>query len=233
MKVGRQAHRSFCSRPHALLRRALLPAIAVCILAASCSHHHGAGALTITPPGAIMQAGVTPPTSFTFTALKTSTQTQDPQATFSTKNTSVITVTSDGTVTLVTDLPKQTATITAQDGSESGSAKILTFTGTAPAFISPVTNVPGIPGNPLRPGATFKVIALADINGNPNTDVSDFVAWTVASTSLPAPKIDRHGNVTIPPDASAGNFTVAGTVQFVTSTGNPLVLVLPLTFTVT
>lgn len=157
-----------------------------------------------------------------------STKSPDPNATWSTSDSSVATVDTQGVVTAATSDACKTATITAKDGA-SGSATVITYTGTIPSTVTV-----SAPNNTtsVAPGAAFKVIATVNLSCNSTQPVSNLVTWTLSTNSAGA-TIDSQGNVTVPATAAAlSTFTVNAAVQLGKAAGNTTQASGSLSFTV-
>ena len=224
------------------LRRAvfLISAIGLCLFAASCDDffvsESSIQSVTISPPGALLQAGAATADSVTFVAsaktVSGSPKSPDTDATWSAagvdqSSTPVVTVDTQGVVTVTTDSGCQTATITAKDG-KSGSATVITYIGATPPTI---TVVPPN-GTTVAPGASFKVTATANLTCSSNQSVSNLVTWSLSSNAAGA-TIDTQGNVSVPSTATVGStFTVNAVVQLGKAAGATTLATGTQTFTV-
>jgi len=217
-------------RPHRLYRSRLLSALlavgAACLLAfaASCDgffvSENSIQSVTVSPSAVLLQAGVSPADTFTFSSSAMTvgggTNSNTNTATWSSSNSSVATADAGGVVTAVTSSGGQSATIFAKDGGQTGTATVFTYTGTPPGTLTLTFTLPnGATATTIPLGTSFKVKAIASLNGD--TDISNFVSWTISNSTVNGVTIDRKGNVTVPSTGSAGSFTVRAVAQFGTA----------------
>jgi len=171
--------------------------------------------VTVSPAAVLLKAGNATPDTYTLSSTSVTvggTSTTDTAtAKWTSSNTAAVTAASGGVITAVGSTGNLTATITATDGGQSGTANVLTYTGTAPTTLNL-----GIPSNiiaaSLAPGSTFQVTASAALSGNASANLSSYVTWSITNNAAGA-TIDVNGNVTVP-STGLGAFTVNATATF-------------------
>lgn len=204
----------------------VLPALALFMLAASCNGFFVSPSsiqtVTLSESAVLLKADAATADTYTLSALATDVN-NDPAtdvtstATWTSSNTTVASVAS-GVITAGSNTAaNQTATITAKDSGVSGTANILTYTGTAPTGTSAITIVipTGITLN-VTPGETFQLTATADLSGNATLNVSKYVSWTSNNSAIAT--VSTSGTVTVLSTAVAGdNFTITATANLGTA----------------
>ncbi len=150
-------------------------------------------------------------------------------ATWTSSDPSVATVTA-GKVTVVGTTGGSTATITAKESGQSGTATVLTYTGTAPAALS--LNLPnGLLPTSITPGQIFALTAVATVNNNTSANISSDVVWTSSNTA--AATVNANGVVTVLSTATTGiSFTITATAYLGPAAATPTVSVTSSNFTI-
>jgi hypothetical protein len=203
----------------------LLPVLALFALGTACGDfwvsQNSTSTVAVSPNTVMLHAAAsstTPGDSYTLSLTATTvggTQTDETtSATWTSSNTAAVTV-SQGQLSAVGNAASNVTITGAFDG-QSGTCKVMVYTGTAPSTLT--VNYPSsiIPAS-VATGAQFQVTAVASINGNTNTNVSSYVTWTSNATSIAT--VDVNGNVTVL--QSQGTFTITATANLGSSTGSP------------
>jgi hypothetical protein len=200
------------------LRRVVrvLPIILLIALIASCDDffvsNSSVVSVSVTPAAVLLKAGNTPAAdtyTFSSSALTAggTTVNDTANATWSSNNSNAATAAAGGVVTAVGTTGGLNATITAKDGGQSGTALVLTYTGTAPTTLSV-----NAPSNSVSPGTSFSVTATApSLSGITNANITQYVTWSSSNTLVAT--VDNNGNVTVLSTATSG-FTITATATF-------------------
>jgi hypothetical protein len=198
----------------------LLPLLALIVFCGSCSDFwvsdSSTASVAVTPTALILKAaaadgtgGDTYSLSASATTVGGTTTDETTSAAWTSSVPAIVTVGANtGKLTVIGSAGNTTAIIKATFGGQSGTANVLTFTGTAPSSIAinfPTSIVPAS----VATGATFKVTATTTLNGNSNTDISSYVTWSSNATSIAT--VDTNGNVTVL--TTAGTFTITATAN--------------------
>jgi hypothetical protein len=199
----------------------LLPVLPLILLCTSCDgffvSESSIQSVTVSPAAVILKAGASPADTYTLSSTSLTvggtTTTDTTTAKWTSSNTAVVTSAADGVITAASTAGgNQTATITATDGGQSGTCKVLTYTGTAPTSLS--LSYPAGDATPAV-GAIFAVTATVTtvFNGVTDFNLSPYVTWTSSSTSVAT--VDVNGNVTVLSTATVGaQFTITATATF-------------------
>lgn len=141
-------------------------------------------------------------------------------ASWTSSDPSVVTVTA-GKVTVVGTTGGSTATITAKESGQSGTASVLTYTGTAPSTLS--VNLPsGLIPTSITPGQIFALTAVATVNNTTSANISSDVVWSSSNTS--AATVSANGVVTVLSTATTGtSFTITATAYLGPASATPTV----------
>jgi hypothetical protein len=214
----------------------LIPVVMLFVLASSCNNfflsNNATESVSVTPTAILLEAGATTPDTYQLTAnaltVGGTTNTVTSSATWSSSSDSVATVSTGGLVTAATGAAgNATATITATDGGQSGTATVLTYTGAPPTTIS--INLPSGVSSSVAADQTFTLIASP--NGNSAINWAAYVSWASSDTSVAT--VNALGEVTVLSTAVAGDsFTITATANFGSASTTPTVTGTSTTFTV-
>lgn len=203
----------------------LLPLLALIVFCDSCSgffvSESSIQSIAVSPTSVILKAAAnatTPGDSFTLSSSATTVagNTSDDTATakWTSSNPAVVTVVSNtGVLSVVGTAANSTAVITATDGGQSSTCNVLTYTGAAPTAI--VIGFPStVAPSTLSPNQSFQLTATATLNGNANTNISNYATWTSDAPAIAT--VSSSGIVTVL--NTTGTFTVTATANLANNT---------------
>jgi hypothetical protein len=214
----------------------LLPILALFVLAASCGNffpsESSIQSVVVAPTAILLEAGATPADTYQLAATVTTVgdTTVTTGTTWASYPTSVATVdTTTGLVTAATGAGgNATATITATNGEQSGTAAVLTYAAPAPTSITIYTN-PADLSPSVSPNQTFQLVVSPGSSTTINW--ASYVSWASSNTTYAT--VSAAGLVTVSSSAPAGaTFTITATANFGTAAATGTLTATSTTFTV-
>ncbi len=209
---------------HSVVRRmpTLLAVLPLFVLCAGCSDFwvsdSSIQSVTVSPTAVILKADDTTPDTYTLSSTSLTvggtTTTDTTSAKWTSSDATIVSAAADGIITAVTTSGGKTATITATDGGQSGTCKVLTYTGSAPTSLT--LSWPSGESTPAI-GAGFQVSAAGVLNGNSSFNFTPYVTWTTNASSIAT--VSSSGYVNVLSTATVGStFEITATATFSGST---------------